>query len=530
MSRRRLLAGAAAAAGLALAPRARAAEPTGRLIVDTRTTAVTRMEVSELVYDFRQETGYVVVDTDESAMPRGASYARDLEISIDVPQQQAADVTPAQAGGIRGLQWDKTEQDVAAVHADATGEGARIGVIDDGVLGANPDRDASHPDLPNVNGELSRNFTGDGNGPGPLNDDHGTHCAGTAAARGEGVVGVAPDAEIVDLRVFSGQGASFADILAAVVYGTQVGCDVLNLSLGTPPLVPVDEPPEEIGPGDDPDGRGPIVPVAADQLEALLEAVGVFGSYAVDNGTLPVAAAGNSATNLDEEPPGADAEPVVLPASAEGFLSVGAAGPLGYGWPVEGDSEEIAGIRIESPIEAELPPTEPAFYTNYGESAVDVTAAGGNADTDAVGESNYFLDLVFNTGIASLDTGQPPDAVLEEYEPGYAFKAGTSFAAPNVAGLAALLFGLDPEADAEDVRDTVEDTAEELSVGRDGVTTAPGASPNAAFDGGFDGDEPSTPADNGPFDSDTYRGEGHVNVAAAVAAFLERVEDSGDED
>jgi len=527
VSRRRLLGGAAAAAGLALAPRARAAEPTGRFIVDTGTVAVTSMEVSELVYDFRKETGYVVVDTEESSLPTEAGYARDLEIRIDIPRQHAADATPGQTDAFLDLQWDKREQSVEAVHGDATGEGTRIGVIDDGVLGANPDRDAEHPDLPNVNGDLSRNFTGDGNGPGPLNDDHGTHCAGTAAAssNGDGVVGVAPDAEIVDLRVFSGRGASFADILAAVVYGTQIGCDVLNLSLGTPPLLPVDEPPEEIDSGDDPDGAGPITPVAADEFEALRTAVGVFGSYAVDNGTLPVASVGNSATNLDEEPEGADSEPVVLPAGAEGFLSVGATGPIGFGWPVEDDSEEVAGIRVESPVETELPPHEPAFYTNYGESAVDVTAPGGNADTDALGEANYFLDLVFNTGIASLDSGQPQDAVLEEYEPGYAFKAGTSFAAPNVAGLAALLFGLDPEADAEEVRETIEDTAEELSVGRDGVTTAPNASPNAAFDGGFDGDEPSTPADNGPFESDTYRGEGHVNVAAAVEEFLERVED-----
>jgi subtilisin family serine protease len=503
--------------------------------VNVGTTSVSKMGGMDLLYDFRAETGYVVVEGSESDLPGTAGYAPDLEIELDVPVEQGVEVSSA-AEEFFGLQWDKQEQEVDLIHEDkeATGDGARIGIIDDGVLGANPDRDASHPDLANVNRELSRNFTRDGNGPGPLNDDHGTHCAGVAAATtdeedGAGVLGVAPDAEVVDLRVFSGRSGSFTDVLAAIVYGTKVGCDVLNLSLGTPPLLPVEKPPDEIDPGDDPDGAGPIVPVAAEQLRPLVQAVDVFGQYAVDNGTLPVAAAGNDAVNLDESPPGTDETPVVLPAGAEGFMSVGATGPIGFGWPADDDSEEIAGFEVESPIVTVLRTEEPAFYTNYGPDAVDVTAGGGNADTDAIGESNYFFDLLFATGIDSLDDDRPGDAVLEEYEPGYSFKAGTSFAAPNVTGLAALLAAIDPEAGPEAIREVIEDTAEAISIGEDGVTTAPGANTNAAFDGEFDGDEPSNPGEEDDFDVDTYRGEGHIEMEVAVDEFLERVDDE-DED
>ena len=85
-----------------------------------------------------------------------------------------------------------------------------------------------------VNGESA--FT-DGNG-------HGTHVAGTIAALANnlGVVGVAPGAEIVSLKVFDsfGSGATFGRIIDAVNYATSVinqnGLNknkcVINMSLG----------------------------------------------------------------------------------------------------------------------------------------------------------------------------------------------------------------------------------------------------------------------------------------------------------
>ena len=68
--------------------------------------------------------------------------------------------------------------------------------------------------------------------------DHGTHVAGIAAANAvgdSGVVGVAPDAQLVVMKVFGqGGGAYSEDWLAALEDALMLGCDVVNMSLGSP--------------------------------------------------------------------------------------------------------------------------------------------------------------------------------------------------------------------------------------------------------------------------------------------------------
>ncbi len=67
--------------------------------------------------------------------------------------------------------------------------------------------------------------------------DHGTHVAGIAAANkveGSEVVGVAPDAQLMTLKVFGENGGAFSeDILAALEDALILGADVVNMSLGT---------------------------------------------------------------------------------------------------------------------------------------------------------------------------------------------------------------------------------------------------------------------------------------------------------
>ena len=68
--------------------------------------------------------------------------------------------------------------------------------------------------------------------------DHGTHVAGIAAANddveGTDVVGMAPDAQIIVMKVFGATRAGAADdIVAALEDAMLLGCDVANLSLGS---------------------------------------------------------------------------------------------------------------------------------------------------------------------------------------------------------------------------------------------------------------------------------------------------------
>ena len=69
--------------------------------------------------------------------------------------------------------------------------------------------------------------------------DHGTHVAGIAAANakveGTEVVGMAPDAQIIVMKVFGATRAGAADdLVAALEDAMLLGCDVANLSLGSP--------------------------------------------------------------------------------------------------------------------------------------------------------------------------------------------------------------------------------------------------------------------------------------------------------
>jgi thermitase len=113
------------------------------------------------------------------------------------------------------------------------GAGQVIAVVDSGV-------DLTHPDLA---GNL---WTGPGgihghdfvdNDPDP--DDynlHGTHVAGTAAAsadNGQGVAGVAPQAQIMAVRVLDGDGfGSTLTIANGITFAANNGAGVINLSLG----------------------------------------------------------------------------------------------------------------------------------------------------------------------------------------------------------------------------------------------------------------------------------------------------------
>lgn len=114
---------------------------------------------------------------------------------------------------------------------DATGKTAWI--IDSGV-------DLDHPDL-NVDVARSRTFITSGKDSKNADDGngHGTHCAGTVAALDNniGVIGVAPGATIVGIKVLDSRGSgAYSGVIAGVDYVASAASagDVANMSLGGP--------------------------------------------------------------------------------------------------------------------------------------------------------------------------------------------------------------------------------------------------------------------------------------------------------
>ena len=108
----------------------------------------------------------------------------------------------------------------SAYAAGFTGRGVRVAILDTGV-------DLTHPDLlPNLDIGMGRNCIT--TGPPQDGHGHGTHVAGivAAAADGMGVVGVAPDARIVPIKVLddTGQG-EWSNLICAVDYLTALATD-----------------------------------------------------------------------------------------------------------------------------------------------------------------------------------------------------------------------------------------------------------------------------------------------------------------
>ncbi len=407
--------------GIAVGSQVTAAARTDRFIVSTGGRA--DLSDLEVVHEL-DGVSYAVVTGDEKDVKKSVSnYAPDLEVELNEPDVNS-EVPTFDASDYEGqpgdfLQWDKADLNVPEAHETTEGEGTRVAVIDSGVL-------ETHPDLAGpLNLDLSRNFTDDGGDHNPVGgDDHGTHVAGIVAADnggGAGVNGTAPKTDLVDCRVFSGPTASFADILAAVVYSANVDADVANLSLGAYPI------PRQ--------GNGTFYG------KVLNSAM----TYANKEGTLLVIAAGNDSADLQK-----DKNFISLPNEGAQGLSVAATGPIGYGWDADGDDEVT---------DLESPPASPAFYTNYGTNDIVLGAPGGNADLEAIGTGvPWFNDLVFNTVFTYEDTdgdGEPDTQV-----PGYGWKAGTSMAAPNVAGAAALVKSANPDYNANQIESALKRAAD----------------------------------------------------------------------
>ncbi|RBP96337.1 major intracellular serine protease [Cytobacillus firmus] len=119
---------------------------------------------------------------------------------------------------------------------ETKGKGIKIAVLDTGC-------DVNHPDLKDriIGG---RNFTDDDASSPDIYSDyngHGTHVAGTIAANENdaGVIGVAPEAELLIVKVLNKDGSGqYEWIINGLHYAIEQNADIISMSLGGPADVP----------------------------------------------------------------------------------------------------------------------------------------------------------------------------------------------------------------------------------------------------------------------------------------------------
>ena len=243
----------------------------------------------------------------------------------------------------------------------------RVAIIDTGL-------DPDHNDARGLIDEASSiAFTPSLSGPPAWADDHfhGTHVGGIVTTNNIGTAGVAPNVTLIAIKVLNSTGSgSFADVISGLIHAANVHANIANLSLGA--LFPKN-------------GAGTLV-------AALNKAL----NYANAHGVLVVSAAGNDFADLQHD---------------QNFIEI--------------PCESGTGVCVS----ATNPADQLAFYSNYGVSAINVAAPGGDASAPPL---SFVLSPCSSRSV-------DPGLVGCKSRNRYLFVIGTSQAAPHVSGLAALL-------------------------------------------------------------------------------------------
>lgn len=209
------------------------------------------------------------------------------------------------------------------------------------------------------------------------NHFHGTHVASTVASNNISTASIAPDVTLIAVKVLSATGSgSFESVASGIRHASgPANADVINMSLGA---------------NVDPNEEG---------VPALLELMARVIKDAEKQGTIVISAAGNDTINLD-------LGTIVSTPCEQSTICVSATGPL--------NQQNF---------------DQPATYTNYGITAIEVAAPGGNASDT---ETYVNQDLII--GACSRRTSEPGLAPCRTSTEGvayfYAYAAGPAWPRP----------------------------------------------------------------------------------------------------
>jgi len=239
---------------------------------------------------------------------------------------------------------------------------------------------------------------------------HGTHVSSSVVTNSRTISGVAPHTTLVGVKVLSFQGSgTFEGVIGGIVYAADIRSHVVNMSLGAD--VDLNEP----------------------GVKELVRALSRAIRYAEKKGTLVISAAGNDAFNLDDPN-----IPFYVPCEVSS-ICVSATGPI-----------------LQQNFD------QPASYTNYGSSAIEVAAPGGNVDPEG---NDQVEDLII--GACSHQTTQPglaPCRLNQDIGTPYFYvwAAGTSMATPHVSGVAAMIKASAPTLKTNALKNRIIDFADDL--------------------------------------------------------------------
>jgi len=332
--------------------------------------------------------------------PRVRYVAEDRAFQMLPPRGAVMAFAPAGAGPVEApgsdaqtgpepfypFQWDKKRMRASTQGSYSVQQGRRevvVAVLDTGAQVL----PTPHPDIaPNLDVARSRSFfltSGPNGDPSPTAWDdrngHGSWCLSAIGApiNGIGISGVAPRVTLVALKVIGDDGTgNFLAIARALIYAGVNKFDVASMSFGA------------------------YLPRSDRSTHVYLELLRTAVNFARSNGVTPVAALGNE--SLDVSDGSLFRDYLIVPAEMDGVIGVSATGYFNL----------------------------KASYSNYGVGKVDVSAPGG--DTFVQSPSETYPGLGGALGAWASDNTELPGA-------NYVFASGTSMAAPNAAGVVALI-------------------------------------------------------------------------------------------